>query len=123
MFVSNSNNSFCCCLKHDYFKAKCHNLHNCQLILVSVQKTIQISVRIFTQTRVIVDGAKFSRYITIGQCYLLKRFSSFTDIQKINFFLYISMKSEQKSVCSHKITWHFEILIPFFCNITSSQVP
>ena len=28
----------CCKLKHDYFKPKCHNLHNFKLILVSFQR-------------------------------------------------------------------------------------
>ena len=49
----------CRCLKHGYSKPKCHNLYNFQLIFVSVQRTAQTSFRIFLQTRIMVDGAKF----------------------------------------------------------------
>ena len=45
-------------LKHGYSKPKCHNLHNVQLIFVSVQRTAQTGFRIFLQTRIMVDGAK-----------------------------------------------------------------
>ena len=31
----------CWCLKHGYFKPKCHNLHDFQVILVSDQRTAQ----------------------------------------------------------------------------------
>ena len=48
----------CCCLKHGYFKPKCHNLHIVKLIFVSVQRAVQISFRIFLQTRLMVDGVK-----------------------------------------------------------------
>ena len=53
----------CCCLKHDYSKPKCHNLHNVQLIFVSVQRTAQTSFRIFFQIRIMVDGAKFNSHV------------------------------------------------------------
>ena len=49
-------------LKYGYFKPKCHNLHNLQFILVSVQSTAQTSFRIFLQAKMIVDGAKFSSH-------------------------------------------------------------
>ena len=52
----------CCCLKHGYFKSKCHNLHNFYSILVSVQRAAQTSFRIFLQTIIKVDGAKFSSH-------------------------------------------------------------
>ena len=39
----------CCCLKHGHSEPKCHNLHNVQLIFVSVQRTAQTSFRIFLQ--------------------------------------------------------------------------
>ena len=48
------------CLKHGYFKPKCHNLHDFQLILVPVQRTTQTSLRIFVQNRLKVHGAKFN---------------------------------------------------------------
>ena len=51
-----------CNLKRGYSKPKCHNLHNVQLILVSVQITAQTSIRIFLQTRIMVDGAKFNSH-------------------------------------------------------------
>ena len=41
---------------------KYHNLHNVQLICVFVQRTAQTSFRIFLQTRIMVDGAKFYRH-------------------------------------------------------------
>ena len=48
-------------------KPKCHNLHNVQLIFVSVQRTAQlISFRIFLQTRKMVDGAKFNSHDSGG---------------------------------------------------------
>ena len=52
----------CCCLKHDYCKPKCHNLHNVQLISVSVLKTAQTSFIIFLHARIMVDGAKFNSH-------------------------------------------------------------
>ena len=36
-----ANLYLCCCLKHGYFKPKCHNLHNFQLIIGSAQKNLQ----------------------------------------------------------------------------------
>ena len=51
-----------CCLKHAYFKPKCYKLHNFQSVLVSSQKTVQTRLRIFLQTRIIVDGVKFSSH-------------------------------------------------------------
>ena len=56
----------CCCLKHSYSKPKCHNLHNVQLIFVSVQRTAKTSSRIFLQTRIMVDGAKFNNHDSGG---------------------------------------------------------
>ena len=38
------------------------NLHNFQLISVSVQSTAQMSFKIFLQTRITVDGVKFSSH-------------------------------------------------------------
>ena len=52
----------CCCLKHGYSNSKCHNLHDVQLIFVSVQRTAQTSFRIFLQIKVMVDGAKFNSH-------------------------------------------------------------
>ena len=52
--------------KHGYSKPKCHNLHNVQLIFVSVQRTAQTSFRIFLQTRKMVDGAKFNSHDSGG---------------------------------------------------------
>ena len=52
----------CCCIKQDYSKPKCHNLHNVHLIFVSVQRTVQTSFKIFLQTRIMVDGAKFNSH-------------------------------------------------------------
>ena len=43
-----------------------YNLHNVQLIFVSVQRTVQTSFRIFLQTRIIVDGAKFNSHDSGG---------------------------------------------------------
>ena len=57
----------CCCLKHGYSKPKCQNLHNVQLLFVSVQRTAQISFRIFFKTRIMVDGAKFDRHDSDSQ--------------------------------------------------------
>ena len=37
-YSGNEANLYSCC---SYFKPKCHNLHNFQLILVSVQRTTQ----------------------------------------------------------------------------------
>ena len=58
---------YSCCwlepgLEHGYSKPKCHNLHNVQLFFVSVQRTAQTSFRIFLQTRIMVDGAKFNSH-------------------------------------------------------------
>ena len=52
----------CCCLKHGYSKPKCHSLHNVQIIFVPVQRTAQKSFRIFLQTRIMIDGAKFNSH-------------------------------------------------------------
>ena len=41
-------------------KPKCRNLHNVQLVFVSVKKQKQRSIIIFIQTRIMVDGAKFN---------------------------------------------------------------
>ena len=53
-----ANLYLCCCLKRGYSKPKCQNVHNVQLILVSVQRTAQTSFRILIKTRIMVDGAK-----------------------------------------------------------------
>ena len=42
------------------FYTKMSNLHNVQLIFVSVQRTAQTSIRIFLKTRIIVDRVKFN---------------------------------------------------------------
>ena len=56
-----------CCLKHGYSRPECHNLHiHVQLIPVSVQRTAQTSFRIFLQTRIMVDGAKFNSHDSGG---------------------------------------------------------
>ena len=52
----------CCCLKHGYSKPTCHELSNVQFIFVSVQRAAQTSSRIFLQTRIMVDGAKFNSH-------------------------------------------------------------
>ena len=37
----------CCRLKYDYFKPKCHKtLHNCQLLVVPVQRTAETSFKV-----------------------------------------------------------------------------
>ena len=56
----------CCCLKHSYSKPNCHNLHDVQVIFVSVQGTAQTRVRIFSQTRILVSGAKFNSHNSDG---------------------------------------------------------
>ena len=61
-----ANSYSCCCLKHGYSKPKCHNLHNVQLIFVSVQRTAQTSFRIFLQTRKMVDSVKFNSHDSGG---------------------------------------------------------
>ena len=47
-------------------KPKCNNLHNVQLHFVSVQRTAQTSFRIFLQSRIMVDGAKFNSHDSGG---------------------------------------------------------
>ena len=59
----------CCCLKHGYSKPKCHDLHNVQLIFVSLQRTAQTRSRIFLQTGIMVDGAKFNSHDSGGHFY------------------------------------------------------
>ena len=61
--------SSCDPLKHGYSKTKCHNLHNVQLIFVSVQITAQISFRICLRTRIMVDGAKINSHDSGGHFY------------------------------------------------------
>ena len=56
----------CCSLKHGYSKPKCHNLHNVKLIFASVKKTAQTSIRIFLQTKIMMDGAKFNSHNSGG---------------------------------------------------------
>ena len=53
-------------LKRGYSKPKRHNLHNVQLIFVSVHRTAQTSFRIFLQARMMVDGAKFNSHDSGG---------------------------------------------------------
>ena len=51
--------------KHGYSKPKCHYLHDVQLffvIILCVQRTTQTSFRIFLQTKIMVDGAKFNSH-------------------------------------------------------------
>ena len=58
----------CCCLKHGYSNLiGCRNLHYVQLVFISVQRTAQTSFRIFLQTRIEVDGAKFNSHDSGGQ--------------------------------------------------------
>ena len=55
----------CCCLKHEYFKPKCHNLYSFKFILVTVQELHKPASNIFLQNRkkkIKVDGAKFSNH-------------------------------------------------------------
>ena len=53
----------CCCLKHLWSQQKCHNLHNVlNVIFAFVQRTVQASLRIFLQIKVIVDGVKFNSH-------------------------------------------------------------
>ena len=59
--------AFMMLFKHDYSKPKCHNLHNVQLMFESVQRTAQTSFRIFLQTRIMVDGAKFNSHDSGGR--------------------------------------------------------
>ena len=42
------------------------NLHNIRLIFVSVHRTAQTSFKIFLQTKIMVDGAKFNSHDTSG---------------------------------------------------------
>ena len=56
----------CCCLKHGYFRPKCHILHDSQLIFVSVQRTAQTNFKLFLQTRMMEDDAKFSSHESGG---------------------------------------------------------
>ena len=60
----------CCGLKHGYSKPKCHTLYSIQLIFLSIQRTAQTSFRIFLQTRIMVDGAKFKSYDKGGHFYM-----------------------------------------------------
>ena len=61
---------------------KCHNLHNVQLIFVSVQRTAQTRFRIFLQTRIMVDGAKFNGHYSGG--YFKSRLLKIATARKIH---------------------------------------
>ena len=41
----------CCCLKHGFSEPKCHNSQNVLIIFISVQTTVQTSVKIFLREK------------------------------------------------------------------------
>ena len=46
----------CSCLKHDFSKPKCHNLHNVQLIFYLSKELHKQASEFFLHTRKMVDG-------------------------------------------------------------------
>ena len=68
-------------LENGYSKPKCHNLHNVQLVFVSVQKNAQTSFCIFLQPRKMLDFAKFSS--PDSGSHLRSRLLKMFDVRKI----------------------------------------
>ena len=106
----------CYFTKHGYSKTKCHNLFNFQVFFfffffVSVQRTAQKSFRIFPQTRIMVDGAKFNSHDNGGQFQKSTfknsccRKNSNIFVTKLKLQVRLSMQSLQTFVGIH-ILWY-----------------